>query len=249
MKKLTALAQKIRTNPKKFFPAAILCCAIIFSGVIAYLVSPKPHQATEITQKTAPKTQALVDTAHIQKPSVTPGMQTVLGASTDTDGNPQTITATSIPQKIASQTTTQNSSTTASTPTQSQQPTATPSQQSNSQQASNPTATPVPTSQPAPTTATNTVSMQIQDPAGNSTFTVTLNSGANACDVLQEAKNEGKINSVTFDDSYMATLHSRYITEINGYQNNWTFTVNGSSPNGCSLINPKPNDTIVWKFG
>ena len=77
---------------------------------------------------------------------------------------------------------------------------------------------------------------------------MTLNNGANACDVLQEAKNEGKINSVTFDDSYMSTMHSRYITEINGYSNNWTFTVDGSSPNGCSLINPKPNDTIVWKF-
>ena len=70
-----------------------------------------------------------------------------------------------------------------------------------------------------------------------------------ACDVLQKAKDAGKLKSVTFDDSYMATMHSRYISEINGFANNWTFTVNGSSPLGCSLSQPKPNDTIVWKFG
>ncbi len=92
------------------------------------------------------------------------------------------------------------------------------------------------------------VNMEINDPDGDNSFQVKLNGGANACDVLQESKDEGKINSLTFNDAYMSTLHSRYVTEINGFQNNWTFTINGSSPNGCSLINPQPNDHIVWKF-
>lgn len=242
MKKLSILAQKIRTNPKKFLPAVILCVAIIISGVITLIVSPKPQQATEMTQQTGQKTQAMVTSDHILKPSITPVAQDVLGANTDNDSSPQSITVTPAPHQTASQATTQNSNSPTNTPTQS---TTVASQQS---QTTNPTATPVPTAQPAPTTAANTVSMQIQDPAGTSTFTVTLNSGANACDILQEAKSEGKINSVTFDDSYMSTLHSRYVTEINGYQKNWTFTVNGSSPNGCSLSNPKPNDSIIWKF-
>lgn len=120
-----------------------------------------------------------------------------------------------------------------------------------------PTSTPAPTvqqatnnSNPQPTSApSQAVNMQVTEPDGTFNFTVNLNSGNTACDLLNEAKQEGKIKSVTMDDSYMSTLHSPYIKEINGYQNNWTFTVNGSSPQGCALYSPKAGDSIVWKFG
>lgn len=116
---------------------------------------------------------------------------------------------------------------------------------------STPTQTPIPTEQPAatPTTTTQTVSVQIQAPDGISNFPVTLKDGANVCDVLQTAKNEGKINSLTLDDTYLSAFNSKYVLEINGYKDNWTFKINGNSPLGCSLSNPKPNDIIVWKFG
>lgn len=123
--------------------------------------------------------------------------------------------------------------------------------------------TPNPTTQPTPTIsvsiATNTitpsptpnsqqVNLQIQLPTSTITTTLPLKSNTNVCDVLQEAKDQNKITSLTFDDSYLSMMHSRYVKEINGYQNNWTFTVNGASPLGCSLSTPQPNDTIVWKF-
>ncbi len=105
-----------------------------------------------------------------------------------------------------------------------------------------------PTSQPSQAPKP-TVTMQIIEPDGTNTFTVTLNSGNNLCDNLTEAKNEGKVRSVTIDYSYMSSLHSAYIKEVNGYQNNWTVTVNGKSPQGCSLYTPNSGDSIVWKFG
>lgn len=116
-----------------------------------------------------------------------------------------------------------------------------------------PTQTPTPTLQPTltptPTVVANAVNLQIQTPDGTSTFTVTLKDGADVCGVLQTAKDEGKINSLTIDDSYLSSLGSRYVYEINGYKNNWTFTVNGEFSNvGCSQKFPKPNDIIVWKF-
>lgn len=108
--------------------------------------------------------------------------------------------------------------------------------------------TALPTSQPSQASKP-TVTMQIIEPDGNNNFTVILTSGNNLCDSLTEAKNEGKIRSLTLDYSYMSSLHSAYVRELNGYQNNWTVTVNGKSPQGCSLYTPNPGDIIVWKFG
>lgn len=93
------------------------------------------------------------------------------------------------------------------------------------------------------------VNLQIESADGSSNFSIVFNEGMNVCDILQKAKDEGKIQSLTFDDSYLSAFNSRYIYEINGLKNNWTFTVNGKSPLGCSLITPAPNDTIKWKFG
>ena len=91
------------------------------------------------------------------------------------------------------------------------------------------------------------IHMQIAEPDGTLNFSLPVR--GNVCDELTEAKNEGKIHSVTFDSSYMGSMHSLYVKEINGYTNNWTFTVNEQSPQGCSLVLPKAGDNIVWKFG
>jgi hypothetical protein len=106
------------------------------------------------------------------------------------------------------------------------------------------------TNTPIPTTSTNTqtITLQIQFPNSNLNTTLPLKSNENACDLLQDAKDQNKLTSLTFDDSYLSMMHSRYVKEINGYQNNWTFTVNGTAPLGCSLSTPQPNDTIIWKF-
>ena len=94
-----------------------------------------------------------------------------------------------------------------------------------------------------------TVSVAIIPPDATSNFAVVLEEAFNVCDVLVKAKNEEKISSLTLDDSYLSTYKSLYVYEINGFANNWTFTVNGGSPLGCSLYFPKDKDTIVWKFG
>jgi cytoskeletal protein RodZ len=106
---------------------------------------------------------------------------------------------------------------------------------------------PTPTIQPTQT-QNKTVNLQIQEPDGTSNFSVSLNPGNTLCDNLTEAKQEGKIKSVTLDNSYMSSLHSAYVREINGYQNNWTVSVNGKTPQGCSLYSPNSGDAIVWKF-
>lgn len=117
----------------------------------------------------------------------------------------------------------------------------------------NQTATVIPTTtQPtqSPTQASSqTVSMHIIDPIdpdGTNNFMVNLHSGNTICDSLQEAKSEGKIQSVSM--TWYQSFNSYYVTEINGFSNNWTFTVDGQSPQGCSLYTPKAGDTIVWKY-
>jgi hypothetical protein len=109
--------------------------------------------------------------------------------------------------------------------------------------------TPIPSATAPVAKPVPTVNIQIIEPDGNFSFTVTLHDGNTICDSLTDAKLEGKIKSVTIDDSYMSSLHSAYVKEINGFTNNWTFTVNGQSPRGCSLYTPKSGDMIVWKFG
>lgn len=115
-----------------------------------------------------------------------------------------------------------------------------------------PTAAPseMPTLTPtaAPIVVARTVSVEIKTADSSSNFSVELKDGMNVCDVLQKAKDEGKISSLTIDDSYLSNLKSRYVSEINGYKNNWTFKVNGVSPLGCSLSNPKPDDIIIWNI-
>lgn len=111
-----------------------------------------------------------------------------------------------------------------------------------------PTNTPVATATPTPTPNRKTVTLKIEDPEEKTVFDLTTSGAENVCDLLLLAKNEGKIRSLTIDDSYRQSLKSAYVVEINGFRNNWTFTVNGASPRGCSLSTPQAGDVIVWKF-
>lgn len=104
-----------------------------------------------------------------------------------------------------------------------------------------------PSSQPSPQPE-DQVNIEINEPDGNFSFSVTLQSGDDLCSNLSRAKDEGKIRSLSIDDSYMSTFGSSYVREINGYQNNWTVSVNGTNPKGCSLYKPNPGDNISWKF-
>lgn len=113
---------------------------------------------------------------------------------------------------------------------------------------STPTPTPSATPSPAPAPALSVISMEIKTPDTDSNFTIEVEDGINACDLLVKAKTEGKISSLTLDDSYLATFNTLLVTEINGFSNYWVFKVNGESPMGCSLINLKNNDQIVWEF-
>ena len=114
-----------------------------------------------------------------------------------------------------------------------------------------PTATPspIPAQTATPTLLPNQkVTLGIISPSETLNLSEEIEDGMNVCDLLTQAKNEGKIQSLTIDNSYLSTLKSAYVYEINGYKNNWTFTVNGATPKGCSLSFPKPNDSVVWKF-
>ena len=70
---------------------------------------------------------------------------------------------------------------------------------------------------------------------------------ADACTILGEAKDEGKITSYTL--TYYPSYQSNYVSEINGLKDNWTFKLNGSlSPVGCSKVPLKVGDTVTWQF-
>lgn len=110
------------------------------------------------------------------------------------------------------------------------------------------TPTPSPSPTPAPTPITSTVNIEIKTLGTSSSFTIEIDEQMDACEVLVKAKNEGKIASVTLDDSYLSTFNTLLVSEINGHSNYWVFTVNGESPMGCSLVTLKNNDQIVWEF-
>ena len=110
------------------------------------------------------------------------------------------------------------------------------------------TPVPIPTSTVVPIKAFENVNVEIKAGGSSASFTIETTDSMDVCSIMEKAKDEGKINSLTMDDSYLSTLNSKYVKEINGYKDNWTFTVNGNSPLGCSLYTVKPNDLIIWKF-
>lgn len=104
------------------------------------------------------------------------------------------------------------------------------------------------TPSPSPSPAAQMISMEIKQPDATFNFNVEISEGMNVCQVMQKAKDEGKINSLTINDKYLATFNTLLIEEINGYKNSWVFTVNGESPMGCSLTSLKNEDKIAWEF-
>ncbi len=113
-----------------------------------------------------------------------------------------------------------------------------------------PTSIPGTTNTPIPPTsapAQQTINLTISEPDGTTANIITLNGDQTPCSILNEAKSEGKIKSLTIQN--YPSLHSDYIQEINGYQNNWNFTLNGvNEPTGCSNYHLHANDTVTWKF-
>lgn len=92
----------------------------------------------------------------------------------------------------------------------------------------------------------STVNLQINSGA-SAGFTVSYVAGMNACSILTEAKNEGKVPSVTL--VYYSSFQSDYVKELNGQSDNWTFKYNGTSPPvGCSKVPLHPGDTVTWSY-
>lgn len=115
--------------------------------------------------------------------------------------------------------------------------------------ASSPSPSPSPNPSASPSPSASPVSQTVNVEVQGSGFTIEISGDLNVCQVMQRARDQGKISSLTLDDSYMSSMNSQYVREMNGMSNNWTFKVNGNSPLGCSLYQVKPNDQIVWKFG
>jgi len=125
--------------------------------------------------------------------------------------------------------------------------------------------TPTEYSQPTPTISTNStnsvgstnptntpqqdiINLEINAPDGNNKFLLTYKDGLNPCSILIDAKNEGKIRSVTILH-YGAPLNSDYVKEINGFSDNWNFAIDGSGkPSGCSNYILNKNSTVTWKY-
>jgi hypothetical protein len=114
---------------------------------------------------------------------------------------------------------------------------------------SNPlTSSPSNTPQPQPTAQIQTITLQINTPDSSASHTVTYSEGRNPCTVLNDAKSEGKITSATIA-YYGPPLNSDYVKELNGFQDNWTFSLNGEGkPTGCSNYKVNNGDTVTWKF-
>ncbi|MEK7570772.1 MAG: DUF4430 domain-containing protein [Patescibacteria group bacterium] len=224
------------------FPVFLLIFTFVLTASISFVLSAQ--RTATIKSEAARQENASIASTSKKIIQPTDAQKKVLGE--------QTIVPPSPVKHLAATGTIDSSLTPTSTSVPTQSDTSSKQQASTTTQTISPTTeviqTPA-TSTPTPTSTVATATLEIQDPTASSRFPIEITNGMNVCDLLQKAKDTGKIVSVTFDDSYMASLNSRYVVEINGYQNNWTFTVNGSSPLGCSLTHPKPNDTIVWKFG
>lgn len=110
------------------------------------------------------------------------------------------------------------------------------------------TATPTiaPTSVPA--VQTFQVSLSVN---GSSVGSVTVDQGANQCDVLTKAKDQGKISQLLM--KYVDSLGTNGVYQINGVGKDnsvwWVYKVNGQSPGqGCSYIKANSGDTVEWDY-
>lgn len=107
------------------------------------------------------------------------------------------------------------------------------------------TASPAPVAQ-APTYRTANLSIN-----GQQKGSVTVETGANHCDVLNKALQTGLIGSL--DMRYYAQFQSYGVYVIDGIGNSdtiwWTYKVNGQSlPYGCSRATVADGDNVDWKY-
>ncbi len=115
-------------------------------------------------------------------------------------------------------------------------------------QAASATTATTPTNTPAPQEATRQVNLSIN---GSGVGSVTVNEGANHCDVLSKALEQGKISSLNmkFDENY----GSYGVYQINGIGKDnavwWVYKVNGASPSqGCSHVKVNNGETAEWEY-
>jgi hypothetical protein len=106
----------------------------------------------------------------------------------------------------------------------------------------------VPTSVPTQTTPTFQVSLKIND---SSVGNIDLQQGANQCDVLTRAKDQGKISQLLM--KYDNSLGTYGVYQINGIGKEnavwWVYKVNGTSPSqGCSYIKANGGDSVEWEY-
>jgi len=128
-------------------------------------------------------------------------------------------------------------------PTSTPTPTPTTSPQARTNPETQATSTPTPTP-----TQSITVAVQINsDPS----FSLSINSGQNHCDVLSSALSQGKLSSLNMQ--YNPSFGSYAVYQINGLGTEgqvwWTYSVNGQNPPlGCSHITANNGDSIHWSY-
>ena len=86
---------------------------------------------------------------------------------------------------------------------------------------------------------------------GGSSSEITIDNGANQCDVLTKALEQGKIQSLNM--RYDNSLGSNGVYQINGIGKDnsiwWTYKVNGKSPSqGCSYVKANNGDSVEWNY-
>ncbi|HEX8931781.1 MAG TPA: DUF4430 domain-containing protein [Patescibacteria group bacterium] len=119
-------------------------------------------------------------------------------------------------------------------------------QNSGGQTRSEPNSTPPAT----PTQANQTLQVKLTI-NGTTAGEVTFNQGANQCDVLTAAHDQGKITSLLM--KYDNNLGTNAVYQINGIgkENSvwWVYKVNGQAPGqGCSLVKANSGDNIEWNY-
>lgn len=207
-----------------------LLAGLLFAGSISYSLAPKSEMQSDPQLIKEPETLGI--TSQISTPSATPRPVRRFVPPTPTP-SPTPIPT---PTPVHIQTIITVVVTPTPIPTAQPSPTSTPT----------PTLTPSPT--PTPTPVLSLVNVEIKEPNQAFTFSLNIIDGLDACQMLQQAKDEGRINSLTLDDRYLTSFNTLLVKEINGFQDNWVFTVNGTSPMGCSLINLHGQDRIVWEY-
>lgn len=110
------------------------------------------------------------------------------------------------------------------------------------------TPTQIATPKVTPAKQTFTVSLSVN---GSGVGDVTLEEGANQCDVLTQAQEQGKISNLLM--KYDNSLGTYGVYQINGMGKEtsvwWVYNVNGQSPSqGCSYISAKNGDSVEWEY-